>query len=380
MIGSLGFEKGIRDTILPELKKWIPQSRILKEKPNSQGIITRIIIRGDNGKESVISLMSGEQDDMSFEGDLTDMVWIDEPCKRSIYTASLRSLLVSNGPLFFTLTPLSEPWIYNDIFLSNDPEIEIFQGSIYDALKENGGHLDRVAAESFISKIPEAERPARIFGEFKHLVGRVYGKYDARIHRIPAFPIPRSWPVYCAIDPHQRKPNAALYLAVSPEENWYICNEIFYQAGIEDFGREVLDVSRQYSVVTHLIDSSSETPDWNKRETARSRLRKLGLHTRLARKRNQKAVSRMLVQQALEGKDGTNEPWLFLFDTCKQTHHEFMNYVWDDRKNEDVHGISEEVKKINDECLDCLHYIVVEKPRYSLPQILSTSYRKEEED
>lgn len=376
VIGSLGFDKGIRDTILPEIKKWIPKSRLIKEKPNSQGIITRMIIRGDNGKESVISLMSGEQDDMSFEGDLTDMVWIDEPCRRSIYIASLRSLLVSNGPLFFTLTPLSEPWIYNDIFLSTDPDIESFQGSIYDALKENGGHLDRDAAESFISKIPEDERPARIFGEFKHLMGRVYKNYNANIHRIPAFQIPKTWPVYVAIDPHQRKPNAALYLAVSPEERWYICNEIYFKAGIEDFGREVLDVNRGYSIARIVIDTSSETPDWNKRETARSMLAKIGLHTALARKKNQKIPSRMMVQQALEGKDGTGEPWLFLFDTCRQTHHEFMNYVWDDKGKSESDGLTEEVKKINDELMDCLHYIVVEHPRYKTPRILNTTIKE----
>ena len=374
VVGSLGFERGIRDTIIPEIRKWVPKSRLIKEKPNSQGVIVRMIILGDNGKESVISFMSGEQDDMSFEGDLTDMVWIDEPCRRTIYTACLRSLLVSNGPLYFTLTPLSEPWIYNEIFLSKDPDIEVFQGSIYDALKENGGHLDRGAAESFISKIPEAERAARVYGQFKHLVGRVYTAYDSKIHRIAPFPIPRTWPVWCAIDPHTRKPNAALYLAVSPEEEWYICNEIYYNAGIEDFGREVLDVSSQYNVVCHLIDSSSETPDWNKRETARSRLSNIGLHTRLARKKNQKAVSRMLVRQALEGKDGSGKPWLFVFDNCRQVHHEFMNYVWDDKRDPETYGMTEEVKKINDELLDCLHYIVVEKPHFKTPKILGTAF------
>lgn len=378
IVGSLGFERGVRDTIYPELMKWFPPSRILKQKPNSQGIITRINILGYNGKESVISFMSGDQDDMAFEGDITDAVWIDEPCKKAIYTACLRSLLVKNGPLFFTLTPLSEPWIYNEIFLSNDPEIEVFQGSIYDALIENGGHLSKDAVDSFVSKIPESERDSRVYGKFKHLIGRVYESYKPEIHRVPKFQIPKSWPVWCAIDPHMRKPNAALFLTVSPDEEWFVCNEIYWNAGIEDFGKEVLQVASQYNMVAFLIDSSAQTTDWEKKETARSRLAKVGLSTRLARKKNQKDSAIHIVKQALEGKNESKKPWLYIFDTCRRTHFEFMNYVWDENKNPDTDGVSEKVKKVNDEMMDCLHYIVVERPRHSIPRIITLGLNKDD--
>ena len=82
----------------------------------------------------------------------------------------------------------------------------------------------------------------------------------------------------------------------------------------------------------------------------------------------------MLVRQALEGKDGSGKPWLFVFDNCRQVHHEFMNYVWDDKRDPETYGMTEEVKKINDELLDCLHYIVVEKPHFKTPKILGTAF------
>ncbi|HEX5033142.1 MAG TPA: terminase family protein [bacterium] len=378
VISGLGFEKGIRDTIIPELKKWLPPSRLLREKPNSQGVTVKLYVLAYNGEESVISFMSADQDPMAFEGDLIDGAWIDEPVPKYCYTGTLRGLLVSNGPLWFTLTPLTEPWIYNDIYQSLDPEIQCFQGSIHDALKEHGGHLTKEQVESFISKLPDDERPARVLGEFKHLIGRVYGEYDPRIHRIEPFYIPPHWPVWCSIDPHQRKPHAALFMAVSPEEEWFICNEVYFKAGIQDFGKEVLAVGRQYNMAAYLIDTSSETPDWNRRETARSQLEKIGLHTRLARKKNQKSAGRMIIKQALAGLDGGGSiegrgstPWLYVFNTCKRTHFEFMNYVWDDRRNPDAQGILEEPKKVNDEMMDDLNYIVVDKPRYSRPGIRS---------
>lgn len=370
VIASLGFEKGVRDIIIPEIKKWLPKSRLIKEKPNSQGITVKMYLRGDEG-ESVLSFMSGEQDDMTFEGDMTDYVWIDEPIRRSVYISCLRSLIVSKGPLIFTLTPLTEPWIYQDLYCARDPEIECIQGSIYDALIEKGGHLTKEQIESFVSKIPESERPARVNGEFKHLIGRVYKAFDPKIHVVENFRIPFDWPVWCAIDPHTRKPNAALWLAISPEEEWYVCNEVYFQGGIEDFGHEVKRISRQYNTVCHLIDTSSETPDWNKRETARTLLERIGLRTRLARKKNQKESSRFIVQQALEGKDGTDIPWLYVFQSCKRTQFEFLNYVWDDFKEPERSGVKEEPRKVNDDVLDGLHYIVVEKPKYKRPQILN---------
>lgn len=371
VIGSLGFERGIRDTIVPEIKKWIPHTRLLKEKMNSQGVTTQMIISGDNGKDSIISFLSGNQDEKDFEGDLVDSCWIDEPCRRSIYYATLRALLMSNGPLRLTMTPLSEPWIYNEIECSNDPEVKVIHGILEDALIENGGHMTREQFDSFVSKLPEDEYEARVMGRYRHLLGRVYKRFNLNEHVVQPFKIPRSWPVWCSIDPHQRKPHAALWLACSPEEEWFLCDELYMKAGIEEFGNHVANKSQNYNMIRTVIDTSSETMDWNRRETARSILeRECHLKLSLARKRNNKEPGRLLIQQALEGRDGTNKPWLKVFSTCERTIFEFQNYVWDDNKNPDKAGILEEPRKVNDEMMDNLNYIVVEKPRYSRPRII----------
>ena len=168
IIGGLGFERGVRDVIIPEMRKWIPKTRIIAEKLNSQGVVIRMTVKGDNGENSVFSFMSGEQEDQSFEGDIIDFAWIDEPVKKGIYTATLRGLMMTNGPMILTLTPLKEPWIYNDIWSSTDKDIECFPGELEDALKENGGHLDRASMESFVSKLTADEIDARVHGKFKH--------------------------------------------------------------------------------------------------------------------------------------------------------------------------------------------------------------------
>ena len=368
VIGGLGFERGIRDIIVPEMRKWIPKTRIISEKPNSQGVIVRMNLTGDNGTPSVISFMSGEQDDKSFEGDIIDFAWSDEPTRKGIYTATLRGLLMKNGPMILTLTPLQEPWIYNDIWASEDKDIACFPGEMEDALIENGGHLSKIAMDSFVSKLTADEIDARVHGKFKHLIGRVFSAFSEEIHVVPKFYIPKDWPVWCAIDPHTRKPNAAVWIAVSPEEDLYVVNEVYWKAGIESFGKVVLEISKQYTTVKTVIDTSSETPDWNRRETARTMLSKVGVSTVLARKKNMKEAGRLMIQQALEGKGDSHEgkPKLFVFDSCKRTRFEFMNYVYDDFVDPDSKGVKEEPKKINDDIIDGIHYIIVERPRYSI--------------
>jgi len=370
VITGLSYGSGIRDIIVPEVMKWCPPSRIIESRKNSDGAIISMKIKASGGSSS-LTFMSADQDDLAFEGAVLDGAWIDEPVRQGIYTATLRGLLTTGGKLMMSLTPLEEPWIYNDIFLKSKstPHIECFQGSMYDATKENGGHLTLDDINTFISTIPKDEIGPRVRGEFRHLLGRVYKEYNEEVHVIDPFYIPPHWPVYCAIDPHQRKPNVALFVAVSPDEKLYVCNEIFMPSNIEDFGEEVLAVGRQYNWVKTVIDTSSETLDWHRKETARTMLTKIGLDTTLARKHNQKEAARIKVKLLLEGRqDG--KPDLYIFRNCKRIRHEFMNYVWNNHKDPASQGVKEEPKKVNDDALDCLHYIVVENPKHNKSEIL----------
>ena len=390
IVGSLGFARGIRDTIYPELLKWIPPDRIKSERRNTQGVVERMVLEGDNGHDSVISFLSGEQREIAFEGDIIDGAWIDEPPPRYIYIATLRALLVTNGPIWFTMTPMAEPWIYNDVFCSTDPDISCITGSMEEALTENGGHLSRNAMESFITKLDEDEIEPRVYGHFRHLVGRVYPTFTPEKHVVKPFFIPKQWPVWCAIDPHTRKPNVAIWVAISPEEVLYVINEVYWRVGIDSFGREVKRVSEQYNTVCTLIDTSGESPDWNRRATARSILLAVGVKTRLARKNNLKEPSRLLIKQHLSGiseddwmvqsdrfnqrryangplvsTKEPNEPTLKVFASCKRIQFEFFNYVYQDYRDPASRGVSEEPKKIHDDALDLLGYIVVEQPTHS---------------
>lgn len=351
VIGSLGWDAGVRDVIWPEIQKWCPKGSIIETRTGSKGVISQLKLKAKDGNVSTIKFMSGDQDPMSFEGDLCDIAWIDEPCKRDIYAATLRALLISNGPMIFTLTPLEEPWVYNDIFLASerDSNIGVYQASMYDATIENGGHLTVKQVEEYESQLPVDERGPRVYGEFRHLVGRVFKEYDEVLHVVRPFTVPRNWDVLCGIDLHQQKPHGVIWVAFPRDsKDIYVINEVYYKCGLEDLAKEIKRVSSFYNVVRFVIDSSAEVMDWNRRHTARSLLRDYGVPTVLARKYNNKETARFMIQDALIHKR------LKIFKSCVRTRFEFVNYIWD----KDIEG---KVKKVNDDLLDPLQYVIIEK-------------------
>jgi hypothetical protein len=193
------------------------------------------------------------------------------------------------------------------------------------------------------------------------LAGRVFKSYNPEVHRIPSFDIPYHWPVWTAVDPHNGKPNAVLFLTVSPKGIKYVCNEIYARCGISDLGDEILSVEEQYNVINRLADTSIQEEDWG-RVSARQMLEDKGIQVKLAQKKNLKKSGITLINQLFQDNE------LFVMDHCKRTHREFVNQIYKKKKGSDskdsTHS-SEEVEKKFDDMTDCLRYILVENPGYS---------------
>lgn len=345
--------EGIEKDILPKLKEVCGSKDIAEIKNNSRGIPSKIIWR--NG--SVSFLMSAEQEDMVFEGTTYHHGWNDEPFRREIYVAQKRGLLVKNGPLSWTCTPLEEPWMYEELYLKGisgeDKDIAIFEGS-----SDENKRISQAAKEDFFKTLSPDEIETRWHGKFRHLSGRVFKTYDPRKHRIPPFAIPPHWPTWCAIDPHRNKPHAVVFLAVSPQGIKYICNEIFVPCTIHELADHVLNVGGQYNLVERLIDTSAQEDGWG-RVSAREMLNSRGCATKLAQKRNLKSSGIHLINQLF------NDDKMFVFDTCVRTHRELTLQTY--KRSKDQSKIMEEPEKKFDETTDCIRYILNERPDYSGP-------------
>jgi len=343
-------EEGIENDVLPKLLSVVGSKDIKAIKNDKQGKPYKIIWRSD----SVSYFKSAEQKDMTFEGTTLDWAWLDEPSRREIYIAISRGLMKSGGHLWYTCTLIDEPWLHEEIYTKgmdpNNPDYEVFEGSTDENIT-----LSEEGKKRFFDKLTPDEIQTRRYGKSSHLSGRVFKTYDQSVHRITPFDIPSHWPVYLSIDPHRNKPMAVLFLAVAPNGNRYICNEIYVKCTPKELAGYIKDISSQYNIVQRLIDTSAQEEGWGK-YSCREMLYEEGVDTKLAQKRNLKAGGIVAINQGFQSNN------LFVFDHCVRTHKELTHQIYKKLKNSS--GKSEEPQKTMDDMTDNLRYILVEKPEY----------------
>ena len=363
VVSAQGFKEGIEKTISPKFQEICGSYDIKAIKKNSQGTPNKIIWASD----SVTHLMSIEQSKMVFEGTTMDYAWFDEPPTRDIFIAVQRGLMARSGLSWITATPLSQPWIYDEIFRpgveGTDEDIEVFRGTTYE-----NTFLPPEEIEKLKKRLTKDEIYARLHGEFQHLTGRVIKEYSPDRHFVPSFDIPSHWPVWVGIDPHRNKPNAAIFIACAPDGRMYVCNEIFHNSTIYEFGEILREISEQYLVVDYLIDTSAQEDGWNK-ISARQMLNEKGIRTRLAQKKNKKSSGLLLINQLFK------DDRLFVMEHCKRTNRELLNYVYKQNKNDST-ALTEEPEKKFDDLIDPMRYILIEAPDYSGPAKLKDKWRE----
>lgn len=218
----------INQKLAPEYIKWIPKICEPTFKRNNGGVVTEITVHKDlKGQPlgSKIFFRSYESNVDSFEGIDYDWVHYDEPPPNDIFVAIERGLIATGGISYLTFTSLKEPWL-SDLaaesvdYGGNDPNVRVIEGGdIWNALKENGGHLDREAIEAFIKICPPDEYDARILGKWMESGARIYGTFrDSFPFIIPPFEIPLTWDWYEILDPADGKHSKWLFAAAAPDE------------------------------------------------------------------------------------------------------------------------------------------------------------------
>ena len=177
-----------------KIKEWCPKGMIKRYVKNPQGSV--VGVEFNNG--SYISILTREQSTEQHEGWDGHFVWIDEPCPEDKFNASARGLIDHNGVAFFTLSPLSEPWLSDRIY-EEEPDLwDTFHLNPYD-----NPYVDNLALDNFFNSLSETEKQARKEGKFIHLAGSVYPNFRRHVHVIKDTKIPDGWPRYMVIDPRR---------------------------------------------------------------------------------------------------------------------------------------------------------------------------------
>lgn len=361
------FSKG--GTVLEEkLLSWLPKDKILDIKRTMKGAIEKLYIKHASGGTSIVEVLTHEQDDSVFESWSGHWAWFDEPPPRNKFIAMLRGLIDYSGRCWLTLTPISEPWLYDDFIAKADEDVYYINVDISD-----NPHISPAEIKAFEARLTEDEKEARLRGKFRHLVGRVYKEFDPAIHLLDTkdYKPNANWPVYFVCDPHDRRPHHALWARVDPRGTVYIIDEIQFKGTIKDFSREVMRRELMNKIdplkVVRILDpNKGETPTAVTGLKLKDEFAKHALYF-LTNVNDDIITGHLAVQGRLmydktKPIGGANHPSLyFLREKTKECVRQLQSYVWDEWKSSDKSS-KEKPKDVNKDFPDCVRYLVMHNP------------------
>lgn len=207
--------QGIGETIWPILEDVLPptvrNNRNFKALRGAQSVVIQVVL--PNGSEFILA--SALQEDLSWEGSRLQWAWLDEPSQAGVYNGLWRGLSMDQGHIWFTLTPLkaTAAWLYTDIVAKAEDDtlgIQVFQ--------EDNPYFAAEARRQFADKLTcsDAEKRARLYGDWEALGNRIIHNFDRRSHVIPAQSLPRDWLSGQTVDPHHARPAAVVWWRLSP--------------------------------------------------------------------------------------------------------------------------------------------------------------------
>ena len=378
-------QRGIGEIIGPKVDKLLPRKELAGEpKKYNSGEYKKLVFQ--NG--STIEFMSYEMAVNTFEGWVGDGVYFDEPPPRDIYIACLRGLMRNRGIVIFALTPLDEPWLYDEIFLKarvDDPaapDVFVWDSSMNKYVSES-------ERQKFAEKLDADEKEARLHGKFRHLSGRIYKEFDPSLHCIKSYDIPKDWPRYCAMDYHPQKPCFAVWVAIDPRGRAIVYDELEIDSTIMDEAMAIYDKEGAEYEVAHsgqatemprisvkklntiikmrFIDPLSCTFERTSNTNPQREFLRQGLSFRAATKNWQPGKN--AIREYLR-KDREGKPFLYFFsDKVPKTLKAFSYYSWENYRDREK-GVKEAPKKdIYSEPCDCVRYILVHRPAFTNPAV-----------
>ena len=365
----------VMETFVPKFEEWCPPEYFDSKKPfehDQRGNVIGVNFR--NGSKIVIG--SYDQELRKAEGSNFNYVAFDEPPDRHLYIANMRGLIDSGGIMWFSMTPLSQAWIKDEIWdpgiNGTKPYIHCFSGR-----SDVNPHIDHNALNLFLAELTDAEREVRFEGKFAKLVGVVIDTYESRVHDIDPFELDENFVIYEGLDPHPMKPHCALWKAVSRDGIRYVVDELAFTGGLYDFGKELVAKRKELCaggarVGGSVVDTIINTTEMANRIDMRAELVRGirdaggGVLPSSAFKKDQlnpgiekiKDLYRVVDRGLVLGKG----PMQYVFKRCLKYKYELTHYQWP----ETLTDVSKP-KPIHDDFIAAERYLESINPGYQTP-------------
>uniref|UniRef100_A0A6M3J8J7 Putative terminase n=1 Tax=viral metagenome TaxID=1070528 RepID=A0A6M3J8J7_9ZZZZ len=235
-----------------EFMKIFPYELIEK---NINFIVKHMKVRSPSGKNHKIEFMSKKQEIDAFMSVQRQTIYQDEEIDKLKWDENQMRLLSTDGDTVLALTPVRGlDWTYDQIwcrahriyrsptlcnvfkfppleeFKDRDTDIDIFCWATDDNPILSPAAVKRIFDE-FDERIDSDELAMRRYGVFRQVSGRIYKEFDMGVHVIShddywdAKQFQQYWH-YRMVDYHQAKPWYASWVAVTPQHEWFVWNEL----------------------------------------------------------------------------------------------------------------------------------------------------------
>lgn len=378
------FEKGVGEILQEKIDKYLPWDYVTGTDKNSRGFIIKYYFK--NG--SKLDVATYEQELLTFEGVSRDIIHFDEPPPRDKFVASLRALVDRGGRISLSLTPISEPWIFDELYMQEgeedkfrDLDVECISGTIYD-----NPHLTMEYIKKFEAMLSPEEKEARIYGRFLKLMGLVYKQLSRAVHGKERFNIPPDWPRWMVVDPHDRRPHYCGWFAVDETDDVYFYRFAKVEGTIYDVGKYIRDTEEGAgeNIIRRLIDPNFGQKIYgNSKMTVRQEFQLAGeqleydLRFQLANDNIE--AGHLRVKDYLRYNPNlpislTNKPKFFMFTDMREPWHDMQRYVYDEWKSNAMEKTPQEKpKNLFKDVPDLVRYCLMDSPCYVSPEVCRPS-------
>lgn len=407
-VAGKDYAGGINEVILPKMNEFLPLKELGVDEIKMSGRITHKLIFPEPYRCS-FKFLSHDQDRHKSEGMTWNGGWFDEPPPNHLYVSCRRGCLRHAAPMWFTGTPLNEPWMYDEIYASESktaPSLHIVSESELTKIRWNVKAVIKIDHDEFppgvtqeqidawAETLDEDEKRSRIYGEFFDLQGRVYKTFsrkrpaerpgDEGGHVIPRDewmaknPSWREFPGFCVVDPHDRKPFAFAWGVVTPRDEIIFIDEWpdfdftkqkSWRWALNEYGdmirRKERDLWRTLTQAAAAGVGEELTPNvlWRIMDPNFGRTRKAGIGITLEDAFTEigfdfdTSVDDDVDEGHLVVKRALYEGRLFFLDNCTNTIKAMENYVWDEYQGKTDRAPKEKPRDKFKDFADLVRYV-----------------------
>ena len=221
---------------------------------------------------------------------------------------------------------------------------------------DDNPYLDKGEIEAMSKAMSDDEQQSRRFGKFFTGEGLVYPEFDASVHVIEPFDVPKEWHTAISIDPGLNNPTSCHFYAVDYDGVIYVIAEHFAAGKSIDFHAEkIFEIAHRLGWHTDskgrlhaLIDSAANQHTLASQSSVAELFAEKGIlvNTNV----NKDLYSGI---QRVKSLFCQNPPRIYIFKNCVNLIRELKSYWW---------GEDDRPKKVDDHCLDELRYFVMTRP------------------